>query len=237
MAEGSLLFKDSYYINDDIQIVIPTVEEVLENEREYYGMVSSLTSMPIDMMVQLDDIGIDFTEITEYQLFQIMFPGLAGQDTHLIFGDLDISKFELAVNKSNGQIAFFDIENNIVIDESIQNLIACALRDIHHLEKNNRKPGNEAAKSYLIEKERKKQKKLRNKPWKSQLESLIVAMVNSEPYKYDFEGTKKLSIYQFNQCTRQVIRKCDWNNRMYGIYTGTISAKEMNPKDLIWIGE
>lgn len=33
--------------------MIPTVGEVLENEDNYYSMVSMLTAMPIDMMVQL----------------------------------------------------------------------------------------------------------------------------------------------------------------------------------------
>ena len=236
MSDENILFKSSCRINDKIEILIPTVEEILDNEADYYGMVSALTAMPIDMMVQLADVGIDFTEITEYQLFQILFTGLQGQDTSMIFGDLDLTQFEPDMNPQNGNFCFYDRKNDIMIDESIQNLIATALRKIHHLEKNVRKPGNEAAKSYMIEKERKRLRRRKNKAYESQLEPLIVAMVNSEPYKYDFEGTKHLSIYQFNECVRQVIRKTDWNNRMRGIYAGTISPKEMSEKELTWIG-
>ena len=69
----------------------------------------------------------------------------------------------------------------------------------------------------------------------SQLESLIIAMVNTEQFKYDFEGTRELSIYQFNESVRQVIKKTDYDNRMYGIYTGTINPKELSQKDLNWL--
>ena len=236
MNGESILFKNSCRINDKIEIIIPTVGEILENEADYYGMVSALTAMPIDMMVQLADAGIDFTQINEYQLFQILFMGLQNQDTSMIFGDLDLSKFEPATNPQNGEFVFYDPENDIIIDESIQNLIATSIRKIHHLTKNNRKPGNEAAKDYLIDKERKRLRRRKNKAYESQLEPLIVAMVNSEPYKFDFEGTKSLTIYQFNECVRQVIRKSDWNNRMYGIYSGSISPKDLNQDELTWIG-
>ena len=237
MQESSILFKTACPINDKISIIIPTVEEVLENEVDYYGLVSALTSMPIDMMVQLADIGLDFTKVSEYELFQIMFMGIQSQDTSLIFGDLDLSNFVQAKNPQNGNFVFYDPENDIMIDESIQNLIATTLRRIHHLEKNNRKPGNIEARDYLIEKERKRLRRRRNKPYVSQLEPLIVAMVNSEPYKYDFESTKGLTIYQFNECVHQVIRKSDWNNRMHGIYAGTVDPKELSKDELSWIGQ
>ena len=75
----------------------------------------------------------------------------------------------------------------------------------------------------------------RNRKQESQLEPLIIAMVNAEQYKYDFEGTRELSIYQFNESVRQIIKKVDYDNRMYGIYAGTINAKELSQDDLNWL--
>ena len=76
MPTQNLLYKREIAINDGIKIVVPTVGEILENEDGYYGMVSALTAMPIDMMVQLDDMGLDFTKINDYQLFLMLFSGL-----------------------------------------------------------------------------------------------------------------------------------------------------------------
>ena len=81
MATLNLLYKQEYAINEHIRIQIPTVGEVLDNEDDYYTMVTMLTAMPVDMMVQLDDIGVDFTAINEYELFLI--PSAAGAVTTL----------------------------------------------------------------------------------------------------------------------------------------------------------
>ena len=231
----SYLYKDRVAVTDKISVLIPKLGDVIDNEDEYYGLVSVFTSMPIDFMVQLDDIGIDFTEINEWDLFTILFPGLRDQDTSMILGELDLSKFSPGINESNGNHVLVDRENDIVIDRAILGQIADALRKIHHLEKNIRKPANEEAKKFLLKRARDKMKRRRRRKQSSQLEELIVAMVNTEQFKYDFVGIRELTIYQFNESVRQVIKKVDYDNRMYGVYTGSIDIKKMSQEDLNWL--
>lgn len=235
METINLLYKHEYAINDKIKILIPTIGEILDKEDEYYGLVSLLTAMPIDLMAQLDDVGIDFTQITDYELFLILFEGIKSQDTSLIFGDLDLSKFERAVNEQNNAMVFVDREHDIIIDRAIYGRISAVLRKIHHLEKNHRKPANDEVKKYLLERERVKLKRRRNRTTQSQLEPLIIAMVNASEYKYDFEGTRNLTVYQFNESVRQVIHKVDYDNRMLGVYTGNLNTKELSQDDLNWL--
>lgn len=231
----SLLYKRDVPINDKIKIVIPSVREVIEHEDEYYSMVNCVTAMPIDMMCQLDDIGIDFTTIGAYDLFLLLFQGMKTSDTSLLFGDLDLQKFELAINEENNNIILLDTENDIIIDKAIHDRMSTILRNIHGLERNNKKPANEQAKSYMLERARAKMKRNKNKKSKSQLEPLIISMVCTEQYKYDFEGTLDLSIYQFNECVKQIMRKVAYDNRMIGVYAGTVSAKELSRDDLNWL--
>ena len=235
MPALSLLYQKRCVINDSISVVIPSVGEIMDNEDIYYSAVTALTAMPIDLLVQLDDEGIDFTTINEYELFLRLFPGLTTHDTSLIFGDLDLSKFKLATNAQNGNLILVDEEQNIIIDRSIYSQIATTLRKIHHLEKNCRKPANEEAKKFMLKRARDKMKRRKKQKEMSQLESLIIAMVNTEQYKYDFKGTRELSIYQFNESVRQVIKKVDYDNKMHGIYAGTISVKDLSQDDLNWL--
>lgn len=230
-----MLYEKSIKINDDIEIVIPTVGQVLDNEDAYDGLVTAFTAMPIDLMVQLDDIGVDYAAINDYQLFCLLFPGLQSQDTKLLFGDLDLKKFVRGVNEKNGTTVFVDKENDIVIDRGIYSIVADTLRKIHFLEKNKRKPANEEARAYLLERERKKLERRKRKKTSSQLETLIISLVNTEQFKYTFEGTRELSIYQFNASVRQVARKVDFDNKMYGIYSGNIDVKDLNQNDLNWL--
>lgn len=235
MATLNLLYKKEYEVNEDIKVIIPTVNEIIDQEDDYYNLVALFTAMPIDLMVQLDDMGIDYTEINEWDLFLLLFNSIKATDTHLILGDLDLTKFELAVCEDNNQVVLVDRETGVTIDRAILNHIASVLRKIHHLEKNLRKPGNDAAKDYLLERARTKSKRHKSRKSKSKLESLIIALVNTEQFKYDFEGTKELSIYQFNESVRQVMKKVDYDNRMYGIYSGTINPKELSSDELIWV--
>lgn len=235
MPTQNLLFKREFRINDYIGVTVPRVGEVLDDEDNYYSLVAMLTAMPIDMMVQLDDIGIDFTTINDYELFLILFDVLKEMDTSLVFGELDLQPFRKMVNTQNNQIVLVDNSTGAKIDRAIHGRIASALRKMHHLEKNNRKPGNGEAKEYMLHRAREKMRRNKNRMTESQLEKYIVALVNTAEFPYGYEGTRELSIYQFNLSLRQIIHKIDYDNRMHGIYSGTVDAKKLSQDELTWL--
>ena len=70
---------------------------------------------------------------------------------------------------------------------------------------------------------------------KTALEEMIVSLVNSEQYKYNFQETRDLTIYQFYSSLHQVVRKTNYNNLMIGYYTGSIESKHINRKELNWL--
>ncbi len=244
MATRNLLYQKQYTLKPpkatdikfaDISIVIPSVGDILQCEDEYYNLITMLTAMPVDLMCQLDDAGIDFASINDYELFILLFNELKSKDTSLIFKGIDLSKFQIAMNQETEEVILLNTKDGTIINRAIHNQIASVLRKIHHLEKNRRKPANEEAKKFMLEREKIKLARKKNRVEDSQLESLIIAMVNTEQYKYDFESTKNLSIYQFNESVRQIIKKVDYDNLMIGVYAGTVSTKELNKDDLNWL--
>ena len=231
MSTINLLYKREYAVTDKIKVVIPKVKDVLENEDLYYGQISTLTSMPIDYMVELDDIGIDFTEINDYQLFLLFFTGLQRDDTSLIFGDLDFKKFDF----DKDEMILYNPIDDIRIDRVVYAQISATLCKMHHIEKNRKRPVNTEVKEYLLERARTKRKRRKNRLDMSQLESLIISLVNTPEFKYDYDGVLDLSIYQFNESVRQIVKKVDYNNRMYGIYAGTVDPKAISRDELTWL--
>lgn len=229
------LYSHSYPVNNSISIIIPTVGQIIENESSYYSLITAVTATPCDFMVQLDDIGIDFSKITSFDLFLMLFNELKKTDTSLVFGDLDLTKFEIAINQQNGKIMLIDQDNDIIIDRAIHDQICRVIRKINHLENNERKPANKEAKQYMIERARIKQRRIARQPYKSQLEDLIIAMVNTEQYKYGYNETLDLTIYQFNASVYQIIKKINYDNTMIGCYAGTVNAKELSQDQLNWL--
>lgn len=232
---NSILYAHECPVTDKISVMIPTVREIMENEDVYYSAITSIVATPYDFMVQLYDAGIDFDSITEFDLFILLFPGLQQADTRLVFGDLDLSKFVPAVNEKTQKVVLLDSENDIMIDRAIHAQICSVIRKIHYIEKVNKKPGNGEARKYMIERMRIKQRRAARRKPKSQLEDQIIAMVNTEQYKYDFMGTLDLTIYQFKSCVDQVIRKINYDNLMFGCYSGSIKASELSKEQLDWI--
>lgn len=215
---------------------IPTVGEVLTNEKKYFGLVSALTSVPYQYMVQLDDAGIDFTTISDFELFMMLFPAYANDDISILFGDLDLSDMGIYVNKQNGKRVVYSPQNDLSIDEATYLNMAQMVRKINLLTRVNTKPGNDKAKEYLIEKNRKKQKRVARKKPESELEKLIIALVNQKDFKYNYEQVMDLPIYNFYQSFKQVQTNINFENTMRGIYAGTLDSKKITDKScLSWI--
>ena len=227
----SLLNLSSVNVPDtEISIRIPTVGEILEDEFTYYSIISSLTASPFQYMVQLDDLGIDYTAITDYDLFKMLFPMYVKSDLSILFGDLNISDF--IVHKG----VLYSFSNEMEINEKVHNDLVGIIRKINLLEKIKYRPGNESAKKYLLEKERKRLKRSSKKKKDSYLEKLVIALVNTSDFPYDYDSCMDLSIYRFNQSFKQIQHKIAFDNTMVGVYAGTVDTSKLSNKDILsWI--
>lgn len=234
-----MLYDRTYKINDDISIKIPTVGEILEDSENYYGTVQLITATPYSMMVQLDDVGIDFTTISEWDLFCMMFPEIQKRDTSKIFIDLNLKDFCFATKNDSGEIILYNKNTDLIIDSKIHKQICAYLSEMLHLERENKKPGNEESKRYLIERTRKKQNRLKQKNTKnselSPIEKYIISLVNTAEFPYNYETVLNITIYQFYASVHQVIKKINYDNTMVGCYAGTIDMKELNMDETFWI--
>lgn len=217
-------------------MVIPEVGEIMADEDSYYQAVSVFTATPYDLMVQLDDAGIDFSTLSEFGLFLLLFNSLRTMDCKLLFDSLDVGSFvpQVAPGNEEGGVQLVN-KDGVVIDREVYEKVGQTLRRINNFEKTNKKPGNEAARKFMIERARVKQKRAARKPKRSQLENLIVAMVNTEQFHYGFEGVQHLSLYQFNVSVAQVIKKVNYDHLMSGCYAGTIDIKKIDQSQLDWL--
>lgn len=232
---SNLLYQTEHQINEHISIRIPTIGDVIKDEDSYYSTISMIVATPYDMMVQLDDNNIDFAKINEWDLFCLLFKELQTRDVSLIFNDLNLCDFETAVNKQNGNIVLLNKKTGAVIDRAIHDQICRFLRQVLGIAKNDKKPANDEAKKFMIERARKRLKRRMRQPQKSELENYIIALVNTSEFPYDYESVLKLTIYQFYASLHQIIKKIKFDNLMIGCYAGTVNMKEVDQKELSWI--
>lgn len=237
IQKPSLLKSNSYKINDKISIHVPTVNEIYEfGDKSYYSISQTLVSTPFDLMVELDDVGIDYETITDYQLFILMMESIAmnENDTSIIFGDLNLKKFQEAINSKNGEKILWDKDNDIIIDQMIALEISNAIRKIHFWEPSIGKAANGEAKKYLIERNRKKKQRLTRKQYQSFLDNIIITLVNTEEFPYNYETVMDLSIYKLNASFRQIQKKKNWEQTMNGVFFGTVDMSKIDIEKINW---
>ena len=238
MDSRSLLLQTQVDLAPGIAIRIPTVGEILQNERLYYQTTYSLTATPFQNMVQLDDLGIDFTTISEWQLFIQTFLAYAhsGDLLDYVFADLQTQGFGIYQDPQTAALYLSNPDTGVQIHESTYLQIVELIRKINLYEHITARPANETARQYLIEKERKRLKRLAKKPPETYLEQMVIALVNTAEFPYDYESCMHLSIYAFNQSFKQIQHKINYDNTMIGIYAGTLNARDMKDKSaLSWI--
>ena len=241
MGNNSLLNKQSVEVTDQITLRIPTVGEILDNENAYFSLISIMTSTPFQYMVQLDDLGIDYTEITDYQMFQLFFPIYAQSDISIIFGDLDLKDIGLYHDHTTNLDVLYSPKSDIKIDEFVYYQMARLMRQVNCIKYERKKPKGEHTKKYLLETERRHLKnmermKKRKEFEQSEFEKLIVALVNNVHFKYDYDTIRDLSIYNFYQSFQQIQHEINFNNVMRGVYAGTIDTSKLQDRTVLsWI--
>lgn len=234
----SLMRSNLYYISDNTSVYVPTLGEIYDyGEDEYYRIAQLLTAVPYDLMVQFDDIGMDYEDVDEYQLFLMLIETLSMDDTDLsiFFRGADLTRLKVVRNTDSNEVVMIDENQNCIINHRIQNLISNGIRHIHFWEKNLKKAGNKEAKQYLIERNRVKQMRAARKPKKSFLDDSIIQMVNTEEFKYNYEQCMDLSVYKFNASLKQIPKKKNWENTIAGAYFGTVDLSTLNIEKIHWM--
>ena len=231
-----LYFGDPYVINKHITINQPTIGQIVDyGEKAYYSMVHTLTAIPSDLKSQLDDMGLDYEQIEDFQLFQMLAPTLSPESTYILFGDIDFTKLKIIRNPQNDEIIMRDKETGIVIDRLIYERIVNYLRKVHGLKKKVEKSYNKYTKRIMIEEDRKNIELNKGKPYKSFLTPLISAVKVRMGYTKDY--VRNMGIYELTDdiARLQIINNADALLR--GMYSGMIDTKKIDKKELNWMKE
>lgn len=233
---------EDFVVSDYIVIHQPSLAEICDyGERDYYNMIYQLTSTPQSMKSQLWDMGVDYTEITPYQLFyNLLYKIYPQEQTSIVFGDLDLTKFQVMQRKDDESIVLCQSidDNLVVIDEFTYNMIVDYLREVHNIEKDERIPANESTKMILIDDDRDAIEINKRKEYHSQLKNLISSMVNCEGFKYNHAQVWDMKINAFMDSVKRISKIKNAHLLLQSGYSGFgISLKDIDKKQLNWLGE
>lgn len=224
-----------FEVNKYIKLHIPRVGEIVDyGEREYYQMIYSLTAIPSDVKSMLADMGIDYEEISDFELFYMLTRSLDIKRTELLFYNIDLSKMQIFKDE-NGKLVMFDIDNNIKLDElSYLRLVKC-LRVLHSIIPKIEKAANKTTKKILIQLDREKVQKQKNKEYESTLKPLISAMMRYPGFKYKTSELLDCTIYEFMDTVAGAQIYVSSTSLIQGSYSGMCDTSKINKKEFNWL--
>jgi len=239
----STLSRHSYKLTDYITIHIPTIGEIRETETselEYLYAVSIFTRTQCDYMVELFDIGQDYTQVDNYDLFiKIFCDAMKSEQSKtilertwkLLFENVDISNLYTYNSATDNQLVIVDKNGNVLIDRDIYEKLADLFRQITFSIKNdeNLKVPEEETKKYIIKRAREKRERNKNKQrnTSSQLDGVILLLVSNKNFKYNFETVKDVTIYDFYCSYRQIFKDKEIDGLLSGYWAGNLKVEAL----------
>lgn len=221
---------------DGVYFKHPKIGEILEvGESFYNSSINIFTLKPSDLMVNLYDIGMDYRKVSNYELFILLCGStIEKHENSISFNkNSEVSKslswltgiddFHLGY-ENNDFFLFSDIKK-YKIDKSKYNLIRKYYMDMtFRTEKEKYNPGNEKTFKFLINEERKKQKKMLKNNNKSELANQISSIVWSSGIK--FKDVEDLYLYQLYDGLNRINKIKNFDNIYFGYYSGNIQSSD-----------
>lgn len=231
-------------ITDKITMKIPTLGQICKfGDNNYFNFVQTFTATPMDenMIVFLTDMGIDFNNISNYELFVLLIQIMPKGSELLFDNNIDFSKFEPKATEDG--ILYLENSDNVIINEGVYNLMLANMRAINNIpvSKITKVKDDPIQKQMAIEDARNqlesRKRKAMFKPSGSVLLPIVSSMVNSVGFKHDEKTVFDMNIYAFWDSVNRISVIKNSDNLYRGLYSGCLDLKG-NPvlkKEIDWM--
>ena len=239
-----MFFGEDYQVAEGIIISQPTIGEIMVfGEDKFNQVLNPFVVNPTSLRVALWQQGKDWTKMSDYELFYQLILQLQPtlNETSLIFGDLDFSKFNLykRQNKVDGEvvedIVLLNHEQKVLIDEEIYNHMSSYLRTMFNIFPKVEKAKDKTTKEWMIEEDIMNSKSQIER--KSNLLSMISFCLNHPGFKYKKNELKELGVVEFYDSVQRLLIYESTNALIKGIYSGFVDTSKIEKKEFDFMRE
>lgn len=244
-----LYFKKPYIINapdENHQIIIqqPRIGDIVEfGQGRYYSTINIFTTNTTASRLQLWEKGIDWNDISDFELFIRIF-NAAEESIYqkILFNKiekpLDFSTYGMYEKKSKDgktEKVLYSKDDEVEINENVYFHLSQYFRNVFNIFPDEKITHDSTMKKWFI---RKDKNELTNKQLKGNdaekdngFMSLISACCNHPGFKYKPSELEEIGVYEFYDSVKrlQVYESCTALQK--GMYSGMIDGSKINPED------
>lgn len=239
-----MYFGEDYQVAKGIVISQPTIGDIMTfGEENFHQALNPFVVNPTSLRVPLWQQGRDWTKISDYELFcqLILQMQLTPNETSMVFGDLDFSKFKpyKRQNEVDGNlvedIVLLNQEQDVLIDEEIYNHMASYLRTMLNIHPKVERAKGKTTKEWMIEEEILNSQN--QKPVSSNLLPMVSFCLNHPGFKYKKSELKELGIVEFYDSVQRLLVYETTGALMKGMYSGFVDTSNIDKKELDFMRE
>lgn len=217
-------------VEGEITIYQPEMGDIVDiGEERFYGTLNVFTSNTTSYRLALWELGIDWNQISDFDLFTILYPQIDFEVSKYLFGDLDFSLFELFQRTDNNEVIMKHSDTGVVIDEQVYLHISQYLQTVFNSHPEEKLTDDPILKQWYI---RKDQREARNKLLKDEQHSsillpIISSCVNHPGFKYDIDGLRHMKVFQFFDAVSRLQIYESTTALLKGMYSGFVDTSKI----------
>lgn len=230
-----------YVTTSGIKVHHPSLEEIDSfGESNYYNAVNAIVATTYDYMIELENMGIDFVEMDNYELFLgLISEKEAMHNCRIFFGEYGFGYMQ---DSDNEDIYLVQEVTGAILDRLAYEEISTFVKRInmipikppHDIENLKTKP---FLKNMLLEdmkaKRQRRMYQLSNMR-QSELSNNVRFVVWNNTVGYNYGNIWDLKIYQLHEGIVSLQKTDNYKNTMLGLYTGNVDGKKIDFESISW---
>lgn len=237
-----MYFGEPYVINLDdclgsLTIYQPTIGDIVRiGEKIFYETLNIFITNTTANKLMLWENKLDWTELSDYELFSSLLQGVNPEVGKLLFRDVDITKFERFAKEKDGKqiITLYNRDSDVEINEQVYFHISQYLRNVFNMFPEEKMTKSPTLKEWYIEADKRQienDKIKKNKDASHSIRSLISAYVNHPGTKYRLKDLKEVGVCEFYDSIQRLQIYESTTACLKGMYSGFVDSKGLKAED------
>lgn len=241
-----MYFGEPYTIpcrHGSITLPFLTIGDLVEiGESNFFSTLNIIVANTTSYRSFLWDLNLDWNEVTDFELFVMIFKNMDPDVSKLLFGDLDFSTFEiklLNVDEETKKLVLVSEEQNIEIGENEYQQFHQYYQLLFNMKPEDELTHDNRLKKWWIDKDKREQARRAKKTddKKYSLQTMVSALVNHPGFKYKLKELKEVGIAEFYDSVKRLQIYEQSTALLKGLYSGMISSRDIDPEQYNWMKE
>ena len=237
-----MYFGDDYVIDlpdlrGSITVHQPTIGDLAEiGEDRFFSTLSVFINNTTTMRATLWSAGIDWNEISDFDLFCITYRTIDPEVSKLIFGDIDWNKFEVCTYENGDvtEIRLLNKEDDLEINQDVYQHIHQYLQSVFQMYPEDELTDDKMLKKWWVDKdirEAKRKSESKDEIKKSSLQAMISAYINHPGTSYKLKELKEVGVCEFYDSIARLRIYENSTATLKGMFSGFVDGSKIKPED------